>query len=106
MVVAEKLQAFVSPAIVNTLPEGFFDAWTLAQTQEFEGATVAEPIGATFARRSTPLPGHPPLAPTDAFGRDPEKQAQWRSVRVRSHVAGPPEDLALVAERIAELGSL
>jgi hypothetical protein len=100
-VVAEKFQAMVALGIANTRLKDFFDVWTLARTREFEGAILAEAIGATFARRSTPLPDRPPLALTDAFGRDAEKQVQWRRFLARSHLTGIPEDLDQVVERIA-----
>jgi hypothetical protein len=105
-VIAEKFQAMVSLGIANTRLKDFFDVWTLCQTQEFDGTTIgdtplAEAIGATFERRNTLLPDRAPLALTDAFGRDPEKQAQWRRFLARGHITGVPEDLAPVVQRIA-----
>jgi hypothetical protein len=52
----------------------------------------------------TALPGEPPpFALTPAFGRDAEKQAQWRAFLARARLRDAPGDLATVVERIGAL---
>jgi hypothetical protein len=53
---------------------------TFGASQEawnFEGAILARAIGATFARRATPLPQQTPRGLTEEFSEDPTKQALW-----------------------------
>lgn len=76
-VIAEKFQIMVALGIANSRMKDFFDIWTLARTNAFEGPTLADAIAATFARRRTPLPTAPPSALTPEFSEDRSKQAQW-----------------------------
>lgn len=100
-VIAEKFQAMVSLGIASTRLKDYFDVWTLAETQDFDGPMLADAIAATFRRRNTPLPKQVPLALTDAFGSDAEKQAQWARFLARGKLTAAPEELATVIERVA-----
>lgn len=101
-VIAEKFEAMVSLGIASTRLKDYFDVWTLAQTKNFDGLTLADAIAATFRRRGTPLLKQVPLALTEAFGSDPEKQAQWARFLARGKLTAAPEKLQAVIERIAE----
>lgn len=68
--VAEKYEAMVSLGIANSRMKDFYDVWVLARDFEFDGATLARAISATFGRRKTQVPAVPPLALTSEFGRD------------------------------------
>jgi len=100
-VVAEKWEAMVALGIGNSRMKDFFDAWILARDFAFDGGTLAAAIGATFARRGTPLPADPPTALTAAFAEDPAKQRQWQAFLRRGGAAGAP---ATLAEIVAALG--
>lgn len=104
-VVAEKLQAMVALGIANTRMKDFYDVWVLSERRRFEGQQLAEAIAATFARRGTPLPSADalPLALTEMFGRDADKQRQWRAFLMRGRLRDAPADLQTVVERIAGL---
>ncbi len=60
--IAEKFQAMVALNIANTRIKDFYDIWSLSRAREFDGATLAKAIAATFNRRATPLPEEAPLA--------------------------------------------
>ena len=77
--IAEKLQALVALDILNTRIKDFYDIWNLSRGMDFEGATLAKAIAATFARRATHLPEQTPRALTEEFSEDPTKQALWRA---------------------------
>lgn len=102
-VVAEKLEAIVSLGIANTRMKDFYDLWFLAQTRKFNGDSLARAISATFSRRGTPLPAGVPIAMTDAFSRDREKQAQWTAFLARSRLADAPRELAITIEQFRDL---
>jgi predicted nucleotidyltransferase component of viral defense system len=78
-VVAEKLQAMVVLGIANSRMKDFYDVWLLSKLFAFDGRTLCEAVGNTFKRRSTPIPDGLPLAFTDDFRKDMQKQAQWRA---------------------------
>ena len=98
-VVAEKLQAMVVLGILNSRMKDFYDVWHLARRDAFDGATLAEAVRATFARRGTPVPDGAPLALTDEFALDAGKQTQWRAF-VRRGRLGQEATLVDVVESL------
>jgi len=74
--IAEKLQIMVYLGEVNSRMKDFYDVWLLATHFDFDGPTLAQAINETFRWRQTPLPPAP-VAFSDGFAQDPEKQAQW-----------------------------
>lgn len=78
-VISEKFEALVRLGIANTRMKDFYDLWILAGDFDFDGILLSEAIGATFARRGTPLPTAKPLAFTPAFHDDHLKQTQWQA---------------------------
>ena len=78
-VVAEKFQAMVWLGIANSRMKDFYDLWAIMRKFEFDGATLAKAIRATFERRNTPIPAEAPLALTQAFASDAMKQTQWKA---------------------------
>jgi hypothetical protein len=78
-VVAEKLEAIVKLGLANSRMKDFYDLLVLAQRFEFENATLAAAIQATFKTRHTPLPSSLPLAFTADFHQLPNKQTQWKA---------------------------
>ena len=77
--VAEKLEAMVHLGIANNRMKDFYDVWLSSKLFAFDGRTLCQAVGNTFKRRSTPIPDGPPLAFTDDFRKDVQKQAQWRA---------------------------
>jgi hypothetical protein len=77
--VAEKLEAMVHLGIANSRMKDFYDVWLSSKLFAFDGRTLCQAVGNTFKRRSTPIPDNPPLAFTDDFRKDVQKQAQWRA---------------------------
>jgi len=78
-VVAEKYQAMVMLGIANSRMRDFFDIWFLSQRFEFTGMLLSQAIKSTFDRRRTALPTQTPLALTQEFSGNRDKQAQWRA---------------------------
>lgn len=77
--VAEKLEALIVLGEANTRIKDYYDLALLSRTLAFEGATLAESIRRTFARRSTPIPEESPEGLSDAFARDPRNTSRWKS---------------------------
>ena len=88
--VAEKLETIVRLGMANSRMKDFYDVWLLSRLFEFDGRTLCEAVRNTFIRRSTPLPGGLPMAFTDEFRKDVQKQTQWQAF-VRN---SKPEDVS------------
>ncbi len=78
-VVAEKYQAMVMLGQANTRMKDFYAVAVVAARTELDGATLAQAIAATFARRKTSLPLQLPLALTRHFSEDAAKVRQWQA---------------------------
>jgi predicted nucleotidyltransferase component of viral defense system len=78
-VVAEKFQAMVMLGIANSRMRDFYDIWFLSRRFEFSGILLSQAIKSTFERRGTALPTQAPVALTQEFSDNRDKQAQWRA---------------------------
>ncbi|MFQ5463189.1 MAG: nucleotidyl transferase AbiEii/AbiGii toxin family protein [Phycisphaerae bacterium] len=76
-VIAEKLEAMVSLGMANSRMKDYYDIWVLLQQFNLDDTVLAAAIRATFDRRRTAIPSSTPLALTDEFAVDPDKQRQW-----------------------------
>jgi hypothetical protein len=76
--------------------------WKLSQTLTFDSEVLMRAITATFQQRGTPLPTTLPLALTEAFYDDPNRQAQWNGFLRRGRLVAEAKPLAAVAFLIAE----
>ena len=86
-VVAEKLEAMVSLGMANSRMKDFYDAWVLLSQFDLDDTVLASAIRATFERRRTILPKEMPLAFTDEFAADADKQKQWNAFLRRSDLS-------------------
>lgn len=77
--VAEKFEAMVSLGMANSRMKDFYDVWLINRLFEFKGQTLCNAITNTFERRSTSLSKGLPLAFTDEFRKDAQKQTQWQA---------------------------
>ena len=93
-VVAEKTEAIVSLGIGNSRMKDFYDLWMIAQTFEFDVASLAPAFQHTFARRKTPWPDATPVGLSDDFAG--EKQTQWQAFVTRDRLCAAPASLIAV----------
>lgn len=96
--IAEKLHAMVRHDLLNSRMKDFYDIWILSRQFDFDGASLADAIRKTFARRETKLAERPIVAFTEAFYRDPAKTTFWLAfVRKFRLEPAPPsfEDVVL-----------
>ena len=78
----------VKLGIANSRMKDFYDLWVLAQRFEFESATLAAAIQATFETRHTTLPASSPMALRADFYDLPAKQTQWQAFLQKSGLRG------------------
>lgn len=99
--VAEKFETMVRLGMANSRMKDFYDLWLMSRLFEFEGQTLCDAIRNTFRRRSTPLPGGLPMAFTQEFRKDAQKQTQWQAFVRKSKPEDVSGDLGAVIIDIA-----
>jgi len=98
--IAEKLQIMVYLGEINSRMKDFYDIWLLATHFDFDGSVLAQAIHETFRWRQTTLP-QTPVAFSDAFAQDVEKQTQWLAFVRRHGLEETPTTLHEVIQVIA-----
>lgn len=98
--IAEKYQIMVYLGQINSRMKDFCDIWSLATHFSFDGPTLAQAISKTFESRGTPL-SLQPVAFSDAFAQDGEKQVQWEAFRRRLGIERVPARLQEAVQTIA-----
>jgi len=78
----------------------FYDIWLLATNFDFDGPVLAQAIRETFHWRQTALLANP-VAFSDGFSRDSEKQAQWTAFLRRLRLEDAPTTLRGAIQTIA-----
>jgi len=94
-VVAEKLEAIVSLGMTNSRMKDYFDLCALAHEGEVDPGMLAHAIGATFARRHTPLPLELPIGLTDEFAQDRVKRLQWEGFLAKNRLQAPSLEIVV-----------
>ena len=100
-VVAEKLQAMVYLRTLNSRMKDFYDVWLVARQFEFDGATLAKAIAATFNNRRTAL-DVAPIAFTPEVAEQATTLAQWTAFRGRLPNTACTERLADVETLLSD----
>jgi hypothetical protein len=95
-VIAEKLHAMVVLDRINSRLRDFFDVYTMAVSEEFDGEVLASALAATFERRRTELPQDTPFALTDAFAEVEGRRRQWHRFLAKDNLTTVPNELVEV----------
>jgi hypothetical protein len=98
-VIAEKLEAMIVLGMTNSRIKDFVDVHYLASAFPFDGATLAEAIRRTLARRKTAVPHSDPVAMTQEFWTHTGRAMQVRAFARRARLNIALED----AERMLPL---
>lgn len=77
-VIAEKLQAIIALAQLNSRMKDFYDIYTLLQTHELNNAIQKEAIIQTFSNRNTQL-NFDTVVFTQAFYNDTSRKTMWKA---------------------------
>lgn len=81
-VIAEKFEAMIYLAEVNSRMKDFYDIYSICKRFDFDGRILFDAVKSTFERRSTPLAANPTVF-TEGFVRSKEKRVQWLSFKSR-----------------------
>lgn len=100
-IVAEKFEASLDLAELNSRMKDFYDLWMLSRAYQFHGPTLQDAVMATCQHRATPLSSHP-LIFSKEFAASANKRAQWTTFLRKSQIPGISEDFPLIMEGIRE----
>jgi len=98
-VVAEKFEAALDLADLNSRMKDFYDIWALSQKYSFYGPSLQEAITATCARRKTTISSEAEVF-LNEFAEGSDKNGQWTAFVGRSVIADAPGDFVDVMAAI------
>jgi predicted nucleotidyltransferase component of viral defense system len=98
-IIAEKFEAALDLADLNSRMKDFYDIWALSQKFSFDGQLLQEAIAATCIRRKTIIRSDAEIFSKD-FADRPEKRAQWIAFINKGIIGDAPEDFVTVMSYI------
>jgi len=100
-IVAEKFEASLDLAELNSRMKDFYDIWMLSHAYPFHGPTLQEAIAATCERRATALTSRA-LIFSKEFADAEAKQIQWTTFLRKANLPGISDEFPAVMEGIRE----
>jgi hypothetical protein len=100
-IVAEKFEASLDLAELNSRMKDFYDIWMLSRAYPFHGPALQDAVMATCHRRATPLNSHA-LIFSKEFAARAEKRSQWTAFLRKAQIPGKSEDFPMIMEGIGE----
>jgi len=97
-VIAEKFEAMLYLAELNSRMKDFYDIYSLCTSFDFDGRVLYEAMLQTISRRGTHTPSNPTVFSID-FAGSKDKSTQWGAFKRRTGV-GDNEDFPKVVEMI------
>jgi predicted nucleotidyltransferase component of viral defense system len=94
-VVAEKFEASLDLAELNSRMKDFFDIWMLSYAYSFRGSALQDAVQATCQRRGTPLSSRA-LIFSEGFSDRSEKRAQWTTFLRKARLSGNMADFSMI----------
>ena len=98
-VIAEKFQAIVYLADLNSRMKDYYDIFELSCQCDFNGSHLSEAIMQTFKNRKTEF-NPQPIVFSEYFSLLPEKQKQWQAFLKRTGIIDTPNDFSVVISGI------
>jgi predicted nucleotidyltransferase component of viral defense system len=98
-IIAEKFEAGLDLADLNSRMKDFYDIWYLSQTCAFDGRVLQGAIIATCERRRTGIRSEAEMF-SDGLASRPEKKRQWSAFLGKGLLTGAPEDFSLLLNAI------
>jgi hypothetical protein len=94
-VIAEKFEAALDLADLNSRMKDYYDIWFLSETCAFEGRILQEAIMATCNRRRTEIRSDAVMF-TEDFVERPDKKRQWSAFLGKSPTNPAPKDFPAI----------
>jgi hypothetical protein len=77
--------------VLNSRMKDFYDIWMLCRTFDFVGEVIAKAVEGAFRNRNTPFTANPEVF-EPLFGRDADKEAQWKGFVRKAKLSSAPDD--------------
>ncbi len=100
-VIAEKFEAALDMADLNSRMKDFYDIWGLSRQYSFDGQLLQNAITATCAMRKTTIRSDSRIFSSE-FVEQFDKKNQWSSFIKKGSLGGAPEDFSIVMAEIRE----
>jgi len=98
-IIAEKFEAALDLADLNSRMKDFYDIWLLSQKYSFQGGPLQEAIIATCTRRKTPISPNAEIF-SEEFVKRSDKETQWSSFIRKGQMGEVPEEFSIIMEGI------
>ena len=98
-IVAEKFEAALDLADLNSRMKDFYDIWMLGHAYPFHGSTLQEAIIATCHRRGTPLNSQAQIFSKEFSGKS-DKRIQWTTFLRKAQIPDITDDFSIIMEGI------
>jgi predicted nucleotidyltransferase component of viral defense system len=98
-IIAEKFEAALDLADLNSRMKDFFDIWILSQKYPFGGQSLQEAIIATCRRRKTSISSKAQIFSRE-FANRYNKQIQWSAFLRKGPMGEVPEEFSIIMEGI------
>ncbi|MFW5804000.1 MAG: nucleotidyl transferase AbiEii/AbiGii toxin family protein [bacterium] len=98
-VIAEKFEAMVKLAMINSRMKDFYDIYSLSFSQIFKSNSLKKAIKSTFLRRKTIFPDNAIIFRSE-FHHDKEKQIQWNAFIRKTRLIEVDKNFNQVMDRI------
>lgn len=100
-IIAEKFEAALDLADLNSRMKDFYDIWVLSQKYPFGGQSLQDAITATCKRRKTALSSEAEIFSREFIERT-DKGTQWSAFLGKGPMGGVPGQLSLIMEGILD----
>jgi predicted nucleotidyltransferase component of viral defense system len=100
-IVAEKFEASLDLAELNSRMKDFYDIWMLSHAYPFHGPMLQEAVAATCERRATPLTSKA-LIFSREFAAGDAKKTQWTTFTRKAHLPGISDEFPVIMQGIKE----
>jgi len=98
-IIAEKFEAALDLADLNSRMKDFYDVWGLSRKFSFDGQLLQEAILGSCKRRKTTIRSDAEIFSKD-FSDRPEKKAQWSAFANKGMIEDAPQDFVKVMSDI------
>jgi len=98
-IVAEKFEAALDLADLNSRMKDFYDIWMICREYPFHGVTLQEAITATCQRRATPLNSQTKIFSKEFAARS-DKRTQWTTFLRKAQIPDISDDFSMIMEVI------
>ena len=100
-IIAEKFEAALDLADLNSRMKDFYDLWVFSQKYSFDGRSLQEAIIATCNKRGTAIRSDAEIFSTE-FGQHVDKKTQWAAFIRKGPMDNAPENFSKIMKALRD----